>query len=351
MPPKKLKTHQPDLLERIRHRLHDGEELVHKMASKGLHKVEEFAVSSASATAAIAAMEFTEGSVPVGTVTYGALNAIGDSMIPEDYEPHYEADSAFNMEGDEVEHEEHSLRNDIISHFDSQITMAPRRKGRKPSTFKKRMTKRYGKVKVTRSLTVAPEIKWYENHADLAIPNNQTFAGVAFGCNPVQGTSQNTRIGRRVKVLYGTLQCRIKVYNPALVLLGGDSIVMDIWQNRDTNSVTPAFTSLYSDPHTPLAPGPDAFTNPLNQKLYKRLKRHTHQVEVAAASATTTHAISMVEMNTTRLPGHIVNYTLNAGLVTDIQDNSFIVTAVGASALTGACYTMECAWRFYYVDY
>lgn len=138
---------------------------------------------------------------------------------------------------------------------------------KKPSTWKG------GKLRMTRSVTMAPEIK----HTDYIFPAMATGISTRWTdpiwipFNPQQGTDWNMRIGRKVKLLKMDIVMKAYVTDITKVVANGNSIICDIWQQNDCRGLAANLIMCYDNTVTGYnynAPINSAFT-----KVMKRVRR------------------------------------------------------------------------------
>lgn len=231
---------------------------------------------------------------------------------------------------------------------DPAMTKYYKKKGYGSSTRKIVRNKKYGRMVMTRGVTLTPEVK----HVDVASTMNVGLAGTysTLGVGPyiTQGTDFTNRIGRRIKLVKILWRCNVVVTVPGNMPLQGDSVVCALWVDHECKGATAAASDIYEPGATIVA-----FPNASNLRRFKQLGvKTTHKINPVAVSGVP--AVTAAEtggyFEQTIPCNYLVNYITNAGTVADIIDNNIVLTSCGGTALGAAAYQMNLNFRFYYVD-
>jgi len=228
-------------------------------------------------------------------------------------------------------------------------TKSTRKAATGTTTLARAMRKKYGKVRVTRGVTMAPEIKhWAPALMSIAIPGTAGGSAVCTALGPFsqQGTDFANRIGRKLRVIGVEMMCRLAL-NAANIFTIGDTVRCQVWLDKECRGALAAPTDIYVDSTL------QSLTNPSNLRRFKLL--HTHNCSIAPTSVNAGVVDALATMNTVHIKfkcNFEVNYINNNADVTSIIDNLLIIhIACGQGGVAGASPgNMDVRHRVTFVD-
>lgn len=223
---------------------------------------------------------------------------------------------------------------------------------------KRYATRKYGKMRITRGVTMSPELKHFDTGAgvNLAIPATGfwqllTNGTNAFNCVPQQGTDFSNRIGRKIRVIKVEVNMRFFVTTVGNMPLGGDMLACDIWLDKECKGTSAGPTDVYDS--LPMGtPSPASLQNASTLKRFKHLHRQMHDVVPTAVTAGVVAGANVRDFCRVTIPlRKEMNFLTNTGLTADILDNNLLIFVSSVNALAGAAaYGCMPQLRYWYVD-
>nr|QXP07796.1 MAG: putative capsid protein [Arizlama virus] len=255
---------------------------------------------------------------------------------------------------------------------------------KKRKTTKKRSTRRtkqaFGSRLVkTMGAIYQPEVK----HIDIAWSHtpgvNNTWSKMSqgtngvmwLGCNPIQGTEWNQRIGRRIRIVKMELTMTalgVPANLPTIVEGNGFGMLFcDIWQDRQCNYSLAGITQIYDSQVlnfgnvTPTVPDYRSPDNTAFKKRFKRIARSAQTIQGILSPTAAADAASLNMGNVVKIIKRLnvlVNFgTGSPGTIAEVADNTFLMTMcwsgnVANPELTSGSNPLACVGgvRFEYVD-
>lgn len=289
---------------------------------------------------------------PEGFFMGTGTGAIGGAIAAEEI---YQTASHWfdDIEGDVEDLSGFSNSNNLGVH--NQMVYKTKRARKAPSR-RRRSTKI---VRVPRRFTgvTIPELKHFDvgvGATPIDITNQWTTYTVGF--NPSQGTDYNQRIGRKVRVVKFEYQCNVYCGStapnlPAGVNLGGEEILVMIWQNKRTNGSNSLSADIWDVEDGGTVRNMSSLRNVDNLKKFKLISAMRHDVAVASASAnvvTAAHITPAFLKHSYRM-NMPVEWDGGATVtIANCLNNSLAVSVCNAFGSTG----LKLKWegRIWYVD-
>ena len=253
-------------------------------------------------------------------------------------------------------------RNTPPTNFPQKMTTAAGQAMLKGNVVKKSYRdRRQGKMVLVRGPTYTQEIKHKDINLALAYVAGLSGAApqwVTFGlpCAPTQGTDNINRIGRRIRLVGMQYKCALLV-SYSIVTPAGDGVKFEIYMDNECKGAVPAPAAIYDGS---AFAGSLPITSPTlteNKGRFSRKAAWTHDINaVSIANANQCSATNHQEVKEGYIKlDTLVNFSANAGAVTDIIDNSFILTMCGTVPANAATtinnqYYGNCLVRFFYSD-
>lgn len=226
----------------------------------------------------------------------------------------------------------------------------PPRKGtaKKASGTRRQASKQYGRMKLVRGPTFAPEKKHFDVYNSQLVAGNGIWSvHTTNQCTPVQGTAFTNRIGSRIRVtsmefLYQSL---ITLAN---VPVTGSQVMLEFYKDNETKGVEAAIGAIKD---TSVA------NSCVSPRDASQLKRFTYlggakmDVNVAATAAGATTGANTHDMaKLTFKVDQTMNFTGNAGTVADILDKSIIPIHCNCTTAAAGYITLNTVTRYWYYD-
>lgn len=222
-------------------------------------------------------------------------------------------------------------------------------------TFKKRS---YSKRKPLRTRVPRPLVPVEIKHVDvnvnaLTLGVTATWNAFSIGPFPTLGLDFSNRIGRSIFVERMQLRVSMEIVAPGAISLNGDSIMMDLYLDKENKaSVGAAASDIYD-----LIAAPDAIIsmpNASNLKRFKCVMRKKFDVSITSVNAGVVNGANIDEFTTSVIPlKKLIHYnSTNGGSAADIIDNCYNLTFCYNNTPVGGVtpYKVSYNVRFWYRD-
>jgi len=257
---------------------------------------------------------------------------------------------------------ENSLTSKRITNLNPMTGYRKTYKKKKGVNVRKYATKRYGKMRVTRGVTMAPEVKHFEMIQNANNSGNPTAFGNTAGahgdwtlmplpCCPTQGTDFTNRIGRKIRMLRMEFAMVLGVNTMAAIGANGDTVICEFFMDNECKGAAPSSSDIFVPAYTTNNPSVQ-IRNASNLKRFKSLGGMKHDVIPTSIVSGAVASVSIPIQRKIVIPlNKEVNFVTNTGTITDIVDNLPLLCCTMAWGANGAWpLNMVATYRIWYID-